>query len=670
MNPEKVLREKAIETIRFLSADGVQAANSGHPGLPMGTAAIAYTIWKNHLKINPSNPKWADRDRFVLSGGHGSMLIYSLLHLSGFDLPLDELKNFRQWQSKTPGHPEFGHTVGVETTTGPLGQGFANGVGMAIAEAKLAADFNKPGFEIVDHYVYAIVTDGDLMEGLTSEAASLAGHLKLGKLIYLYDDNGISIEGSTEIAFTEDRAARFEAYGWHVQSVDNGNDVEAIHAAIIAAKADDRPSLIVCKTTIGYGLPTKQGTEAAHGAPPGEEELAKAKELAGWDPTEKFYIPEDVAEHFLEIKNAGEIAEKEWDKKFSQYHAKFPSEAAEFDRRMDGKLPAGWKEGLPNFSADQKGIASRSSSGKVLNAISRTIPELIGGSADLAPSNNTWINDVEAFQSDSHAGRNIHFGVRENAMGSIVNGITYHGGFIPYGATFLVFSDYMRPAVRLSALSKLHAIWIFTHDSIGVGEDGPTHQPVEHIASLRAIPNLSVIRPADANETREAWISAMQNLDTPTALILSRQNLPTFDREQYASADQLHKGAYVMADVGDKKPEAILMASGSEVSLIVDAAHVLAQEGIATRIVSFPSWNLFEKQSIGYQREVLPLEIKPRLAVEAAVSFGWKKWVGDDGDVLAVDQYGASAPAARIFSEYGFTVENVVNRVKILLGKG
>jgi transketolase len=508
------------------------------------------------------------------------------------------------------------------------------------------------------------------MEGLTSEAASLAGHLKLGKLIYLYDDNGISIEGSTEIAFTEDRAARFEAYGWHVQSVDNGNDVDSINAAIIAAKADNRPSLIVCKTTIGYGLPTKQGTEAAHGAPPGEEELAKAKELAGWDPAEKFFIPEDVAEHFLEIKSAGEIAEKEWGKTFSQYHANYPSEAAEFDRRMDGKLPAGWKDGLPNFSADQKGIASRSSSGKVLNAISRSIPELIGGSADLAPSNNTWINDDEAFQSDSHNGRNIHFGVRENAMGSIVNGITYHGGFIPYGATFLVFSDYMRPAVRLSALSKLHSIWIFTHDSIGVGEDGPTHQPVEHIASLRAIPNLSVIRPADANETREAWISAMQNLETPTALILSRQNLPTFDREQYASADQLHKGAYVMADMGGGKPEAILMASGSEVSLIVDAAHILAQEGITTRIVSFPSWDLFEKQSISYQHEVLPPEIKPRLAVEAAVSFGWKKWVGDDGDTLSVDHYGASAPASRIFTEFGFTVENVVNRVKVLLGKG
>ena len=670
MKSETTLREKAIQTIRFLSADGVQAANSGHPGLPMGTAAIAYTIWKHHLKINPANPKWADRDRFVLSGGHGSMLIYSLLHLSGFDLSLDELKNFRQWQSKTPGHPEFGHTVGVETTTGPLGQGFANGVGMAIAEAKLAADFNKPGVEIVDHYVYAIVTDGDLMEGVTSEAASLAGHLKLGKLVYLYDDNGISIEGSTEIAFTEDRAARFAAYGWHVQTVSNGNDVDDINAAIIAAKADDRPSLIVCKTTIGFGLPNKQGTEAAHGAPPGEEELAKAKELAGWDPAEKFFIPKDVAEHFLEIRSAGEIAEREWDNKLSQYRAAYPSEAAEFLRRMDGKLPAGWFEDLPNFSADQKGIASRSSSGKVLNAISKTIPDLIGGSADLAPSNNTWINDEAAFQSDSHGGRNIHFGVRENAMGSVVNGITYHGGFIPYGATFLVFSDYMRPAVRLSALSKLHSIWIFTHDSIGVGEDGPTHQPVEHLAALRAIPNLSVIRPADANETREAWISAIKNLSTPTALILSRQNLPTFDRDQYASADHLHKGAYVMADVGGGKPEVILMANGSEVSLIVDAAQTLANEGVATRIVSFPSWDLFEKQPVSYQHEVLPPEIKPRLAVEAAVAFGWKKWVGDDGDVLSVDHYGASAPAARIFSEFGFTVENIVNRVKILLGKG
>jgi len=670
MKSEKTLQEKAIETIRFLSADGVQAANSGHPGLPMGTAAIAYTIWKKHLKINPEEPLWPDRDRFVLSGGHGSMLIYSLLHLTGFDLPLDELKKFRQWGSKTPGHPEYGHTVGVETTTGPLGQGFANGVGMAIAEAKLAAEFNTKEHTIVDHYTYAIVTDGDLMEGVTAEAASLAGHLKLGKLIYIYDDNRISIEGSTDIAFTEDRGARFEAYGWHVQKVADGNDVDAIDKAIIAAKADERPSLIICKTTIGFGLPTKQGTEEAHGAPPGEEELAKAKELAGWDPNEKFVIDSDVASHFSEILNAGKHAYQAWQKAFSGYQNENKQKADEFVRRMDGKLPANWKVGLPEFEADAKGDASRNTSGKVLNAISKNLPEIMGGSADLAPSNKTWIKDSKAFQADSPEGRNIHFGVRENAMGSIVNGMAYHGGFIPFGATFLVFSDYMRPAVRLSALSSLHSVWVYTHDSIGVGEDGPTHQPVEHLASLRAIPNLSVIRPADANETREAWVSAIENSHTATALVLSRQNLPTLDRSKYAKADQLHKGAYILADVGDEKPQVILMASGSEVQLAIDAADALLKEGISSRVVSFPSWDLFEKQSKNYQNAVLSPEIKARLAIEAGVSQGWQKWVGDAGDVLAVDRYGASAPASRIFKEYGFTVENVVKMVKDVLAKG
>jgi len=669
MKTDKTLQQKAIETIRFLSADGVQAANSGHPGLPMGTAAIAYTIWKRHLKINPADPMWIDRDRFVLSGGHGSMLLYSLLHLSGFDLPLEELKNFRQWGSKTPGHPEYGHTIGVETTTGPLGQGFANGVGMAIAEAKLAADFNKPKFDLIDHYTYAIVTDGDLMEGLSSEAASLAGHLKLGKLIYMYDDNQISIEGSTEIAFTEDRAARFKAYGWHVQIVDDGNDVETIDKAIKAAKADIRPSIIVCKTTIGYGLPTKQGTEAAHGAPPGEEELANAKELVGWDPDKKFLIADDVADHFKEIHNKGKATQQEWEDLFEIYQNKYPKESAEFNRRLKGTLPEAWKANLPTFEPNEKGVASRSSSGTVLNAISELIPELIGGSADLAPSNKTWIKNSKAFQSDNHKGRNIHFGVRENAMGSIINGIAYHGGFIPFGGTFLVFSDYMRPAVRLSALSNLRSIWVYTHDSIGVGEDGPTHQPVEHLAALRAIPNLSVIRPADANETRVAWLSAVEN-GQPTALIFSRQNLPTFDRTQVADADLLQKGAYVMVDMGDGKPELILMASGSEVQLIYEAAKMLESENIACRVVSFPSWDLFEKQPNTYKDKVLPPAIKARIAVEAGVSLGWRKWVGDDGDLLTIDRYGASAPGSRIFEEYGFTVENVVKKAKRLIRKG
>ena len=668
MESGKSLQQRAIETIRFLSADGVQEANSGHPGLPMGTASIAYTIWKKHLKINPERPKWVDRDRFVLSGGHGSMLIYSLLHLSGFDLPLNELKNFRQWGSKTPGHPEYGITVGVETTTGPLGQGFANGVGMAIAEAKLASAFNKQDLTIVDHYVYAIVTDGDLMEGVSSEAASLAGHLQLGKLIYFYDDNRISIEGNTDVAFTEDRAARLEAYGWHVQTVKDGNDVDAIDKAIITAKKDKRPSLIICKTTIGYGLPTKQGTESAHGAPPGEEELANAKKLAGWDPEKKFVIEADVADHFKEILTRGKKVYKKWNDLFEKYKNSYTEEASDYLRRMEGKLPDGWKNDLPIFDADDKGIASRSSSGTVLNAISKKVPELIGGSADLAPSNKTWIKDGKAFQADTPEGKNIHFGVRENAMGSIVNGITYHGGFIPFGATFLVFSDYMRPAIRLSALSDLHSIWIFTHDSIGVGEDGPTHQPVEHLASLRAIPNLSVIRPADANETREAWISAMENKHTPTALVLSRQNLPTIDRSMYASAENLHKGAYILSDFGDGSPQVILMASGSEVGLALQSAAVLADEGIRTRVVSFPSWDLFEKQPDSYQAEVFPQDIKVRVAVEAGVSMGWRKWIGDQGDVVTVDKYGASAPASTIFSEYGFSVENVVMKVKNLLG--
>lgn len=670
MTSDKKLQQKAIETIRFLSADGVQAANSGHPGLPMGTAAIAYTIWKRHLKINPANPNWVNRDRFILSGGHGSMLLYSLLHLAGFDLSLDELKNFRQWGSKTPGHPEFGHTVGVETTTGPLGQGFANGVGMAMAEAHLAAVFNRPNHEIIDHYTYAIVTDGDLMEGVTSEAASLAGHQKLGKLIYFYDDNRISIEGSTDLAFTEDRAARFEAYGWHVQKVADGNDVEAIDLAIKKAKADDRPSLIICKTTIGYGLPTKQGTEAAHGAPPGEDELAKAKDLAGWPPDEKFNLPEDVLNHFKEIQSDGKQAELDWQVSFNAYKEEFPTEGAELERRFSGELPDGWRDNLPVFEADAKGTASRNSSGAVLNAIGEVIPDLMGGSADLAPSNKTWMKGSGAFQSDMHAGRNIHFGVRENAMGSIVNGFAYHGGFVPYGATFLVFSDYMRPAVRISALSQLHSIWIYTHDSIGVGEDGPTHQPVEHITSLRAIPNLSVIRPSDANEVREAWISAMESKDVPTALILSRQNLPTIDRTEFTGAELLHKGAYTLADIGEGKPEIILMASGSEVQLILDSANALVEEGIASRVISFPSWDLFEKQTDVYKEKVFSPEIEVRLAVEAGIGMGWKKYVGDKGGIISIEQYGASAPAKKIFKEYGFSVQNVVDKAKKLIRKG
>ncbi len=658
------LQQQAINTIRFLSADGVQKANSGHPGLPMGTAAIAYTVWTRHLKINPANPNWPDRDRFILSGGHGSMLLYSLLYLSGFDLSLDELKNFRQWGSKTPGHPEYGLTPGVETTTGPLGQGFANGVGMAIAEAHLASEFNQPDQKIVDHFIYAIVTDGDLMEGVASEAASLAGHLKLGKLIYFYDDNHISIEGSTAIAFTEDRAKRFEAYGWQVLRVDDGNDVEKIDAAIKQAKTDPRPSIIICKTIIGFGLPTKQGTEKAHGEPPGEEELAKAKENAGWPTTEKFFVPDDVLEHFRKIKSSGIEKEKQWDGTFNNYKKSYPELAAEFERRMTGKLPENWAEGLKKFETDPKGIASRISSGTMINEISAKIPELMGGSADLAPSNKSWINASNAFQADNPDGRNLHFGVREHAMGAVVNGMAYHKGLIPFGATFLVFSDYMRGALRVSAISHLPSIWVFTHDSIGLGEDGPTHQAVEHLMSLRLIPNFSVIRPADANEVREAWIAAINRKNGPTALILSRQNLPTIDRTKYANENGLHKGAYVLADLGDNKPEIILMASGSEVDLIIKTGEKLVAEGKCVRLVSFPSWDLFDAQPQSYKDQVLDPAIERRMAVEAGSKTGWEKWVGTKGAIVGMSSYGASAPAEVLFKEFGFTVDNVYSIAK------
>jgi len=669
MTTGKNLQNNAINTIRFLSADGVQTANSGHPGLPMGTAAIAYTIWKRHLKINPSNPAWLDRDRFILSGGHGSMLLYSLLYLSGFDLPLDELKKFRQWGSKTPGHPEFGLTPGVETTTGPLGQGFANGVGMAIAETHLASEFNKPSFNVIDHNTYAIVTDGDLMEGVTSEAASLAGHLKLGKLIYFYDDNNISIEGSTDLAFTEDRAARFDAYGWHVEHVKDGNSVDEIDSAIKKAQADPRPSLIICKTIIGYGLPTKQGTAAAHGAPPGVEELKKAKKNQNWPTDVDFYVSEDVLSHFREINENGGKAESEWQATFGSYKKEFPALANELARRFAGNLPAHWKDNLSVFKADERGSASRKSSGVVLNEIADTIPDLVGGSADLAPSNNTWIKNSTAFQSGNHSGRNIHFGVRENGMGSIVNGMAYHGGILPFCATFFVFSDYMRPAIRISALSHLHSIWIYRHDSIGLGEDGPTQQPVEHLASLRAIPHLSVIRPADANEVREAWISAIENQSGPTALILSRQNLPTMDRSKFAPAEGLQKGAYVLADLGVKKPEIILMASGSEVQLIISAAQKLVEDGISVRLVSFPSWDLFEKQPQMYMDSVLDPMIRTRLSVEAGVGLGWRKWVGEKGAIISIETFGASAPGGQLFKEFGFTVKNIFQTAKNLLDK-
>ncbi len=653
------LQTRAINTLRFLSADAVQQAKSGHPGLPMGAAAMAFTLWTRHLRHNPRNPRWMGRDRFVLSGGHGSMLLYSLLHLTGYDVSLDELKNFRQWGSITPGHPEYGLTPGVEMTTGPLGQGFATGVGMAIAQAHLAAIFNKPGHELIRSYIYAIVTDGDLMEGVASEAASMAGHMQLGQMIYLYDDNHISIDGSTDLAFTENRAMRFEAYGWHVQKVEDGNDVEAIDLAIQNAKADQRPSIIMCRTTIGFGAPTKQGTSKAHGEPLGDDELNAAKGNLGWPIEPRFYIPDDVLKFFRKAVDQGRERELDWKMKLEAYGRLHPALGAELTRRIAGKLPEDWAALLPVFPADPKGLATRASSGKIINALAPILPELIGGSADLAPSNNTKIDGAPDFQKDSPDGRNFHFGVREHAMGAVLNGMTLFGGVIPYGGTFLIFSDYMKPAIRIAAISHIPSIFIFTHDSVGLGEDGPTHQPIEQLAALRATPNLVVIRPADANEVREAWKVAISRRNGPTALALTRQAVPTYESRV---DETVSKGAYVLRDFGE--PEIILMASGSEVGLIMGAAQKMHEEGKGVRVVSFPSWELFEMQDESYKESVLPINIKARLAVEAGASLGWERYAGS---VIGIDHYGASAPYKVIFENFGFTVENVVTKAKGLL---
>ncbi len=668
MSPSSDLQNRAINTIRFLAADAIQAANSGHPGMPMGAAAMAYTLWTRHLRHNPKSPKWSDRDRFVLSGGHGSALLYSLLHLTGYDLSMKDLKNFRQWGSITPGHPEYGLTPGVEVTTGPLGQGFGNAVGMAMAEAHLAAVFNRPEHGIVDHYTYAIVTDGDLMEGIASEAASLAGHLRLGKIVFLYDDNRISIDGSTDVAFTENVGARFEAYGWHIQHVDDGNDVDAIDKAIEEAKKDSRPSLILCRTHIGYGAPSKQDTAAAHGSPLGNEELDGAKKNLGWPTEPHFHVPDDVLEHFREAVKRGAEIETEWKSRLNDYGKAHPALAAELERRMTGKLPDGWDTGLVSFPADPKGLATRASSGKVINALAPHLPELIGGSADLTGSNKTWIDGSDSFQADCPENRNIFFGVREHAMGAAVNGMVAHGGLRPYSGTFLVFADYMRPAIRISALSKHPSIWLFTHDSIGLGEDGPTHQPIEHLASLRAIPGLCVIRPADANEVVEAWRTAILRKDGPTLLSLTRQNMPTLDRGMFNPAHGLAKGAYVLRDLGKGDPQVILMASGSEVELIVAAGEQLAAEGVNVRLVSFPCWELFENQDEPYRESVLPARVGAKLAVEAGVSQGWERWVGDQGGIISIDRFGASAPANVLFEKFGFSVENVVKQARRLIG--
>lgn len=669
MDHTNSLQERAINALRFLSADGVQAANSGHPGLPMGAAAIAFTVWTRHLKHNPKNPEWINRDRFILSGGHGSMLLYSLLHLTGYDLSMQELKDFRQWGSKTPGHPEYGHTPGVETTTGPLGQGFSNGVGMAIAAEFLANRFNRTGYNLIDHTIYAIVTDGDLMEGVASEAASLAGHLQLGKLIYLYDDNHITIDGGTEITFSENRAKRFESYGWHVQSVRDGNDVEAIHQAILEAKQDPRPSLIAVRTQIGFGLPNRAGTPQAHGEPPGVDELKGAKNALGWPLEPDFYIPEDVLEFYRQAVGTGAVEEDQWQREFQGYSASHPDDAAELKRIIEGRLPLDWDTSIPQFPEDPKGLATRAASGKVLNAIAAKLPDLIGGSADLTPSTKTWIDGSPSFQPPGYEGRNLNFGVREHGMGAVVNGMALYPGVIPYGATFLVFSDYMRGALRISALSAFKSIWVFTHDSIGLGEDGPTHQPVEHALALRAMPNMTVIRPCDANEVAQAWRVAINNQEGPTSLLLSRQGVPTLSRDKFASAEGLQKGAYVLADLGTAEPEIILMATGSEVSLIVEAGQLLETQGHAVRLVSFPSWELFSKQDAAYQDTVLMPHIKARISVEAGVTMGWERWVGPLGKSIGVDRFGSSAPYKTIYQNFGLTVEKIVEESLRLVGK-
>lgn len=662
--------QKCINTIRFLAVDAIEKARSGHPGMPLGAAPMAYTVWDRFLNHNPENPRWFDRDRFVLSAGHGSGLLYALLHLYGYDVSLDDIKNFRQWQSKTPGHPEYGLTPGVEVTTGPLGQGFAMGVGMAIAERRLAALFNPPGEDasrMVDHFTYAIVSDGDLMEGVASEAASLAGHLGLGKLIYLYDDNQITIDGDTGLSFTEDVGARFSAYGWQVQTVEDGNDIDGIESAIHNAKQDQsRPSLIRVKTHIGYGSP-KQDSSSAHGEPLGKEACLETKKKLGWPAEPSFLVPEDAAEHFSAAVTRGRDLEAEWTKRLSICRERHPEKSAEFERAVRGGLPDGWERALPVFGADTGAMATRAASGKVLGALAKVIPGLIGGSADLAPSNKTFLSDYSVFSSEDAAGRNFHFGVREHAMAALVNGMAVHGGMIPYGGTFLVFSDYMRPSLRLAALMQSPSIFVFTHDSLAVGEDGPTHQPVEHIMSLRLIPGFTVIRPADANETAAAWSLAIQSRG-PVALVLTRQNVPVLDPGLYDSAAGTARGAYVLSDPKKGRAGVILVASGSEVSLALDASRILGKKGVDARVVSMPSWELFAEQPRDYREDVLPADI-PKLAIEAGSTSGWRDHVGDDGDVVGLDRFGASAPGPVAMKNLGFDVDRVVDKAWDLVYK-
>jgi transketolase len=678
----QTLEELCINTIRFLSADAVQQANSGHPGLPMGAAAMAYTLWTKFLRFNPKDPNWFDRDRFILSAGHGSMLLYSLLYLTGYDLPLEELKRFRQWGSKTPGHPERGHTVGVEVATGPLGQGFGNAVGLAIAEAWFAARFNKPGHTIVDHYTYGICGDGDLMEGISQEAASLAGHLQLGKLIFLYDSNHISLAGATSLCFTEDVGKRFEAYGWHTQHVERGNDTEAVEKAIRRAREEtDRPSLILVHTHIGYGSPKKQDTFEAHGNPLGEEELQAAKKALGWGSMDKFYLPDDSVKFFRKVGEKGAKTQKDWQERFDGYKKAFPQEAAELELMLSGKLPDNWRADLPKWKPEDKPLATRAAGGQTMNAIGKYVQNLIGGSADLNPSTNTALKGEGDFQPPEsggpgaqgavggvwgYAGRNLAFGVREHAMGAAVNGMAAHGGLLPFSATFLVFSDYMKPSIRLGALSQLKVFYVFTHDSVAVGEDGPTHEPIEQLAGLRSIPGLNVMRPADATETAECWAAAIEH-NGPTLFALTRQNLPHLSRANVKG--EAAKGGYILSESEGGKPDVILICSGSEVSLCMKAQEKLNGYGIKARVVSLPSWFLFSAQDDAYRESVLPKVMKKRVTVEAAATYGWERWAGDDGTIIGIDHFGASAPGATIMKNFGFTAEHVTSAALRLLGR-
>ena len=671
MKPTTDIDTLCINTIRTLSLDAVQKANSGHPGLPLGMAPAAYVLWTKFLRHNPKNPKWFNRDRFLLSAGHGSMLLYSLLHLTGYDLPLEELKHFRQLHSKTPGHPENILTPGVEITTGPLGQGFANGVGMGIAQKHLQALFNRPKHKIIDHFIYCICSDGDLMEGVSYESSSLAGHLALDNLIYLYDDNQVTIDGPTSLAFSEDVTKRFEAAGWEVSVVEDGNDLAAIESAIATARnSTGKPKLIRIKTIIGFGMP-KQGTNKAHSDAPGPDAVKETKRNLGWPENKDFFIPKEVLTHFRTAVKDGPKREKEWEASVKKYSKTFPELAKTLRETRTGKLPEGWEKLLPDFDGVEA-KATRAYSGDVINAIADKIPQLIGGSGDLTPSNNTYIKSSSNFEAGRYANRNIHFGIREHAMGSTMNGMALYGSVIPFGGTFQTFSDYMRPAIRLAALSHIQVIYVFTHDSIGLGEDGPTHQSVEHLAALRAIPNLALIRPCDAFEVREAWRAALHRESAPTAFALSRQKVALIDRKKFASANGLHKGAYVLAEAESKngkaaKPKLILIATGSEVGLAMEAREKLQKAGTPTRVVSMPCWQFFDEQTAKYKESVLPSNVRARLAIEAGVSLGWAKYTGEHGDTLCVDKFGASAPAEDVFRDYGFTVENVIKKAKRLL---